>query len=94
MKLYHAMHSTIPFGQACEFRTGSSAYLGIPEELRGQAEVIPNGLPDAQRRRLTAVRLFGFSPEGDTSLPVSVSHRNLAVTDLLAVREHASKVEL
>jgi hypothetical protein len=44
------MHSTIPFGQACEFRTGSSANVGIPEELRGQAEVIPNGRPDSQRR--------------------------------------------
>ncbi len=50
IKLYHARRSTIPFGQACEFRTGSSANVGIPKELRGQAEVIPNGLPDAQRR--------------------------------------------
>ena len=50
MKLYHARRSTIPFGQAWEFRTGSSANVRIPEELRRQAEVIPNGLPDAQRR--------------------------------------------
>jgi len=46
----------------------SLRYLGIPEELRGQTEVVPNG--SARRASVGLLRLFGYSPEGDTSLPL------------------------
>jgi hypothetical protein len=93
MELKNARHFTPPFGQACEFRTGSSEYLRIPEELRGQAEVIPKGFPtrgegffpcraivpngSTRRASVGVLRLFGFSPEGDTSLPMCIGHSRL-----------------
>jgi hypothetical protein len=41
-----------------------------PARRRSPAEIRPGSGSPAE------IRLFGFSPEGDTSLPVCVSHRN------------------
>ena len=41
-----------------------------PPGSRSPAEIRPGS------RSPVEIRLFGFSPEGDTSLPVCVSHRN------------------
>ena len=51
--------------------------------------IVPNG--STRRASVGVFRLFGFSPEGDTSLPVCVSHRTLATTQpffILQMRQH------
>jgi hypothetical protein len=58
-----------------------------PRGLQCRA-IVPNSFP----RRFSGgvLRLFGFSPEGGTSLPVCVSHRTLASTQtfyLLQMRQ-------
>ena len=42
----------------------------------GRGYTSPPGLEPHSSRSPVEIRLFGFSPEGDTSLPVCVSHRN------------------
>jgi hypothetical protein len=49
---------------------------------------------DQSHNRLAA-RLFGFSPEGGTSLPVCVSHRILEATQplyILPMRKHLFQI--
>ena len=51
--------------------------------------IVPNS--SSRRDSGGVLRLFGFSPEGDTSLPVCVSHRTLATTQpfhFLQMRQH------
>ena len=50
---------------------------GYRRNSGGRQKLSPTGFPT---RSGGVLRLFGFSPEGDTSLPVSVSHRTLAST--------------
>jgi hypothetical protein len=65
---------------------------GFPTRSEGFFQcraIVPNG--SARRASGGVLRLFGFSPEGDTSLPVCVSHRNLATTQpffILQLRQH------
>jgi len=63
-----------------------------PRGLQCRA-IVPNS--SARRASGGVLRLFGFSPEGDTSLPVCVSHRTLATTQPfsnLQMRQHPFQI--